>query len=106
MLQSNLQILDKKKDKECSLEWFGEYGPRLHKKKSLLNPSDPVKKMTTMSYYVQETGIVVISVYSSSLPIVHLIDAPRRRLIVTGIVQGYRTKLLRVLPGSFNVLGV
>ena len=34
---------------------------------------------------------LVISVYLSSLPVSHPSDAPRRRLVVTGIVQGYRT---------------
>ena len=45
---------------------------------------------------------LVISVYLSSLQVAHLSDAPRRRLVVTGIVQGYRTKLLRALSGSLT----
>ena len=40
---------------------------------------------------------LLISVYLSSLPVAHLSDAPRRRL-----VQGYRTKLLRAPPGSLT----
>ena len=46
------------------------------------------------------TGDLVIFVYLSSLPVAHLSDALRRRLVVTGIVQEYRTKLLKAPPGS------
>ena len=46
-----------------------------------------------------------ISVYLWSPPVAHMSDTPKRWLVVTGIVQGYRTKLLRALPCS-NVLGV
>ena len=42
-------------------------------------------------------------VYLSSLQFPHLSDAPRRQLF-WGIVKGYRTKLLRILPGSLTCL--
>ena len=45
---------------------------------------------------------LVIFVYLLSLPVAHLRDAPRRQLVVTGIVQGYIKKLLRAPPGSFT----
>ena len=46
----------------------------------------------------------IIFVYLSLLPVAQLSDAPRRRLVVTGIVQGYKTKLLRAPHGSFTCL--
>ena len=45
---------------------------------------------------------LVISVYLSSLPVVHLSDAPRRRIVVTGDsarIQDETTELLRIPPG-------
>ena len=50
------------------------------------------------------SGGWVISIYLSSLPVAHMNDAPRRRLVVTGDSAGYRTKLLRIPPGSFTRL--
>ena len=41
-----------------------------------------------------------ISVYLSSLPVAHLSDAPQKT--VSCYRQGYRTKLLRILPGSLK----
>ena len=41
-------------------------------------------------YIVLSLRILVISVYLSSLPAAHLSDSPKRRLVVKGIVQGYR----------------
>ena len=49
-------------------------------------------------------GYFVISVNLLSLLVAHLSDAPRRRLVDTGMVQGYRTKLMRALPGSSTCL--
>ena len=43
---------------------------------------------------------MVIFVYLSSLPVAHLSDALGICLVVTGIVHGYRTKLLKIPPGS------
>ena len=45
---------------------------------------------------------LVISVDLLSLAVAHLTEAPRRQLVVTGDCQGYRTKLLRALPGSLT----
>ena len=45
---------------------------------------------------------LIISIYVSSLPFAHLSDALRKWLVITGIVHGYRTKLLRALPGSLT----
>ena len=42
------------------------------------------------------------SVYLSSLPVTHLSNAPRRRLVVTG--NSARMKLLRAPPGSLTCL--
>ena len=53
-------------------------------------------------FYDNTLGWLVIFVCLSSLPVAHLSDALRRRLVVRGIVQGYRTKLLRIPPGSLT----
>ena len=47
-------------------------------------------------------GWLVICVYSWSLPVAHLSDAPGRWLVVTGDSARYRKKLLRIRPGSFT----
>ena len=44
------------------------------------------------------SACLFISAYLSLLPVSHLSDAPRRRLVVTGDrVKGYRTKLPRAV---------
>ena len=47
-------------------------------------------------------GWLVISVYLSSLPVARMSDVIRRRLVITGEVQGYRTELLRAPSGSLT----
>ena len=64
-----------------------------------LNDTNSLCHLAAFSF---RSSWLVISVYLSSQPVAHLSDAPRRRLVVTGIVQGYRTKLLRVPPGSLT----
>ena len=59
--------------------------------------SDLNNKRAAVNYCLK-----VISVYLSSLPVAHLSDAPRRRLVVTGDSARYRTKLLRILPGTLT----
>ena len=44
--------------------------------------------------------LLALTPYLLLLMVAYLSDAPRRRLVVTGIEQRYRTKLLRGLPGS------
>ena len=49
---------------------------------------------------------LVISVYLSSLPVAHLSDAPRRRLVVTGDSARIRDETTENSAWFFNVLGV
>ena len=45
---------------------------------------------------------LVISGYLSSLPVAHLSDDPRRRLVNTGDSTRIQDKLLRIPPGSLT----
>ena len=49
---------------------------------------------------------LVISVYLSSLPVAHLSDAPRRRLVVTGDSARKHDETTENSAWFFNVLGV
>ena len=49
---------------------------------------------------------LVISVYFSSLPVAHLCDAPRRRLVVTGDSARIQDETTENSAWFFNVLGV
>ena len=48
----------------------------------------------------------IISVYLSSLPVAHLSDAPRRRLVVTGDSARIQDETTENSAWFFNVLGV
>ena len=60
--------------------------------------------------YVQMLGWnlawLIISVYLSSLPVAHLSDAPRRRLVVTGDSARIQDESTENSAWFFNVLGV
>ena len=49
---------------------------------------------------------LIISVYLSSLPVAHLSDAPRRRLVVTGDSARIQDETTENSAWFFNVLGV
>ena len=49
---------------------------------------------------------LVFSVYLSSLPVAHLSDAPRRRLVVTGDSARIQDETTESSAWFFNVLGV
>ena len=49
---------------------------------------------------------LIISVYLSSLPVAHLSDAPRRRLVVTGDSARIQDETTEISAWFFNVLGV
>ena len=49
---------------------------------------------------------LIISVYLSSLPVAHLSDAPRRRLVVTGDSARIQDGTTENSAWFFNVLGV
>ena len=49
---------------------------------------------------------LTISVYLSSLPVAHLSDAPRRRLVVTGDSAKIQEERTENSAWFFNVLGV
>ena len=49
---------------------------------------------------------LVICVYLSSLPVAHLSDAPRRRLVVTGDSARIQDETTENSAWFFNVLGV
>ena len=51
-------------------------------------------------------GILVVSVHLSSLPVAHLSDAPRRRLVVTGDSARIQDEITENSAWFFNVLGV
>ena len=51
-------------------------------------------------------GLLIISVYLSSLPVAHLSDAPRRRLVVTGDSARIQDETTENSAWFFNVLGV
>ena len=59
----------------------------------------------TLKAVVQE-GRLIISVYLSSLPVAHLSDAPRRRLVVTGDSARIHDETTENSAWFFNVLGV
>ena len=50
--------------------------------------------------------LFIISVYLSSLPVAHLSDAPRRRLVVTGDSARIQDETTENSVWFFNVLGV
>ena len=50
--------------------------------------------------------MLVISVYLSSLPVAHLSDAPRRRLVIAGDSARIRDATTESADWFFNVLGV
>ena len=50
--------------------------------------------------------ILIISVYLSSLPVAHLSDAPRRRLVVTGDSARIQDETTENSAWFFNVFGV
>ena len=52
------------------------------------------------------TRSLIIFVYLSSLPIAHLSDAPRRRLVVTGDSARIQDETTENSVWFFNVLGV
>ena len=54
---------------------------------------------------VLENGLI-ISVYLSSLPVAHLSDAARRRLVVTGDSARIQDETIENSAWFFNVLGV
>ena len=49
---------------------------------------------------------LIISIYLSSLPVAHLSDAPRRRLVVTGDSARIQDEITENSAWFFNVLGV
>ena len=51
-------------------------------------------------------SIIIIFVYLSSLPVAHLSDAPRRRLVVTGDSARIQDETTENSAWFFNVLGV
>ena len=60
-----------------------------------------------MSHVLEKGGLMlVISVYLSLLPVAHLSDAPRRRLVVTGDSARIQDKTTENFAWFFNVLGV
>ena len=52
------------------------------------------------------TANLIISVYLSSLPVAHLSNAPRRRLVVTGDSARIQDEITENSAWFFNVLGV
>ena len=53
-----------------------------------------------------ELSFFIISVYLSSLPVAHLSDAPRRRLVVTRDSARIQDEITENSAWFFNVLGV
>ena len=49
---------------------------------------------------------LIISIYLSSLPVAHMSDAPRRRLVVTGDCARIQDETTENSAWFFNVLGV
>ena len=65
--------------------------------------------MTFFYYNIEDRSKaigLVISVYLSSLPVAHLSDAPRRRLVVTGGSARIQDETTDNSAWFFNVLGV
>ena len=56
--------------------------------------------------HVSDIGCSGISVYLSSLPVAHLSDAPRRRLVVTGGSARIQNETTESSTWFFNMLGV
>ena len=55
--------------------------------------------------FTQHIPFLIISVYLSSLPVAHLSDAPRRRLVVTGDSARIQDETTENSAWFFNVLG-
>ena len=63
-----------------------------------------VKKLLPVTDY--RTGLLIISVYLSSIPVAYLSDASRRRLVVTGDSARIQDETTESSAWFFNVLGV
>ena len=80
---------------------------KVDKKKKWENIVGKGKKQVNFHYFCgQHQGWLVISVYLSSLPVAHLSDAPRRRLVVTGDSARIQVETTENSAWFFNVLGV
>ena len=61
---------------------------------------------TTLPLHSIYAKVIIIFVYSSSLPVAHLSDAPRRRLVITGDSARIQDETTESSAWFFNVLGV
>ena len=75
----------------------------LHFEKVAENLNWPKEHWTLL---LQSVLILIISFYLSSLPVAHLSDAPRRRLVVTGDSARIQDETTENSAWFFNVLGV
>ena len=57
-------------------------------------------------FHLDQSSFLFVSDYLSSLPVAHLSDAPRRRLVVTGDSTRIQDKTTESSAWFFNVLGV
>ena len=63
--------------------------------------SSPVLYQISYEARHDKVGLVIF-VYLPSLPVAHLSEAPEDGQLLRGIVQGYSTKLTRILPSSLT----
>ena len=81
-----------------AMTWFGNiYRPKIR-----TNLSMGESNAIVSAYWFD----LIISVYLSSLPVAHLSDAPRRRLVVTGDSARIQDETTENSAWFFNVLGV
>ena len=65
------------------------------------------KSSITKNHKIKKNIVdLIIFVYLSLLPVAHLSDAPRRRLVVTGDSAGIQDETTESSAWFFNVLGV
>ena len=97
------------------LETFGECRLRGLTKIDILSIKPPFTECGSTIFFIlnllKETYPIpalglVISVYLSSLPVAHLSDDPRRRLVVTGNSARIQDETTESSTWFFNVLGV
>ena len=71
-----------------------------------LPPRAVIVLLSCFSRFDPASRWLAISVYLSSLPVAHLSDAPRRRLVVTGDSARIQDETTESSTLVFNVLGV
>ena len=81
-------------------------GPELSELSALELENLPYLTLLTLASANIDQSVLIVFVYLSSLPVAHLSDAPRRRLVVTGESARIQDETTENSAWFFNVLGV